>query len=126
MANLAYTLPSQLALTIALNIGITSPLLASDPIPDPFAPPTNLTAAKPEQEGSRMAEAALSLQATHVSQTTSHAVINGQRMRPGDLIGNAKLVSVGPASVTLSNADGEFVLRFSGHGLVKRPAGQRE
>lgn len=114
------------AMVLAL-VGLgASPLFANEVIPDPFTPPASLSRALPERDDQPAPEISLTLQATHVSRHARYAVINGKRLETGDYIGDAELVSIDPASVSLRNAGGAFLLRFSDQGPLKQPVGRRE
>jgi hypothetical protein len=111
---------------VAVTAFPQSSLAQRETLPDPFAPPASLSLGLPGAAPRTLGETALTLQATHVGRSGRYAVINGHRLRPGERIGNAVVVSIQPASVRLRNPEGEFVLRFSDRGLTKRPAGLRE
>jgi hypothetical protein len=113
-------------LAVAVTAFPQSSLAQQETIPDPFAPPASLSRALPGVAPRTVTETALTLQATHIGPTGHYAVINGHRLRPGERIGNAVVVSIQPALVRLRNPEGELVLRLSDRGLTKRPAGMRE
>lgn len=79
-------------------------------VPDPMRPaimapaPTAPGAASPPR---------LVLQSTLVSPQQRVAVINGQRFRPGDRIGDARLEAIGPGWVRLVTPTGRTELRLS-------------
>jgi hypothetical protein len=78
-------------------------------VPDPtrpaIAPRVAATAVAPA--------AALVLQSTLVSPSQRSAIINGQRYRLGDAIGDARLEAIGPGWVRLRSPTGSTELRLS-------------
>lgn len=99
-----------------------------------FALPTNITLAASVPDPTRPAAlfqtgtapdagppaAALVLQSTLVSPQQRSAIINGQRYRIGDRIGDARLVAIGPGWVQLSTPAGNARLRLS-HPTLTQP-----
>jgi hypothetical protein len=57
--------------------------------------------------------AALVLQSTLVSPSQRSAIINGQRYRLGDAVGDARLEAIGPGWVRLRSPTGSTELRLS-------------
>ncbi len=89
-------------------------------IPDPLRPPVHGA----PQQSAASAPAALQLQATRVGHDDRYAVIDGATVRRGERIGDAVVVRIEAASVTLRDEEnGERVLRFDAPGISKRPAG---
>ena len=80
---------------------------------DPTMPPSHLGGAGPE------APAALRLQAIVRSQEREFAVIDGQRVVPGDRVGAWRVVEIGPDSVRLRDDARELELRLA--PLIRRP-----
>lgn len=111
-----------LLVRLAVAFACSGAATAAD-IPDPLRPPgqfaTALTA-----DGTTLAAAAR-LQATRVGSGDGFAVIDGTTVRRGDRIGDAVVVRIEAASVTLRGDDNtERVLRFDAPGMSKRPAGR--
>ncbi len=78
-------------------------------VPDPTRP-----AIAPRVEATSAAPAAaLVLQSTLVSPSQRSAIINGQRYRLGDAIGDARLEAIGPGWVRLRSPTGSTELRLS-------------
>jgi hypothetical protein len=82
---------------------------AAGPVPDPtrpaIAPRPSTTEAAPV--------AALVLQSTLVSPRQRSAIINGQRYRLGESVGDARLEAIGPGWVRLRGPMGSTELRLS-------------
>lgn len=90
----------------AVAVGL---LGAAAPVPDPTRPaiPPRPTAADAAPA------AALVLQSTLVSPTQRSAIINGQRYRLGDTVGDARLEAIGPGWARLRSPTGSTELRLS-------------
>ena len=96
-------------LTIAAS---ASPAVAR--VPDPMRPAVAMPA--PATAGATTAEAApppLVLQSTLVSPRQRSAIINGQRYRLGERIGDARIEAIGPGWVRLATPTGREELRLS-------------
>ncbi len=77
---------------------------------DPTMPPSHVVAAAP---------AALRLEAIVRSQEREFAVIDGQRVVPGDRVGAWRVVEIGPDSVRLRDDARELELRLA--PPIRRP-----
>lgn len=82
---------------------------AAAPVPDPTRPAIAPLAAA----GEATPVAALVLQSTLVSPSQRSAIINGQRYRVGDPVGDARLEAVGPGWARLRGPTGSTELRLS-------------
>ncbi len=77
-------------------------------VPDPTRP-----AIAPRGAATAAPAAALVLQSTLVSPSQRSAIINGQRYRLGDAVGDARLEAIGPGWVRLRSPTGSTELRLS-------------
>lgn len=94
---------------LLLLVAAVGLLGAAAPVPDPTRP-----AIPPRVVASDDAPAAvLVLQSTIVSPQQRSAIINGQRYRLGDTVGDARLEAIGPGWVRLSSPAGRSELRLS-------------
>jgi hypothetical protein len=91
---------------------------AASAVPDPTRPAIALPA--PAADDSVAPAAALVLQSTLVSPRQRTAIINGQRYRAGDRIGDARLEAIGPGWVRLATPTGRTELRLS-YSSMTRP-----
>ena len=100
----------RLALLVALLPGpVAAASAAATAVPDPTRPAVGI----PAPAANDPASGPLVLQSTLVSPRQRVAIINGQRLRPGDRIGDARLEAVGPGWVRLSTPSGRTELRLS-------------
>ena len=83
---------------------------------DPTRPPTGVVSSRPATRA-----AGLQLQSVLVSDQRRVAMIDGQRVQVGDLVGEARVLEIGLSGVRLRRPDGEIVLTLTGVAL-KRPA----
>lgn len=97
--------------------GIALPTAASADIPDPLRPPAPAAIAVQETPASQR------LQATRIGADGRYAVIDGNTVRRGERVGDAVVVRIDAAAVTLKDDQTERVLRFDAPGVSKRPAG---
>ncbi|MBS3960070.1 MAG: hypothetical protein KGZ52_11820 [Xanthomonadaceae bacterium] len=102
------------ACMLALLLGLPVAFAA---VPDPTRPAITLP---PPAAAPATAAPALVLQSTLIAPGQSSAIINGQRLRRGDRIGEARLVAIGPGWVRLETAAGTTELRLS-HSSLLRP-----
>ena len=113
---------ARLALLFACSGAATAASGASG-IPDPLAPPGQIAAPSAADDAAPLAAARL--QATRVGPDDGFAVIDGTTVRRGERVGDAVVVRIEAASVTLHGDDNtERVLRFDAPGMSKRPAGR--
>ncbi len=110
---------------LTLLLTLSGQLLAQT-VPDPFSPPSSLTIEAPQELAPEAGNdsAPLVLQATRISGNKRHAVINGSKLRVGDHINDAEVLSISAAAVRLLRDDEEFILEFPRSGIDKRPAAQ--
>jgi hypothetical protein len=103
-----------------LGILYAFPALASEaPIQDPTRPVDFNESGIPQKQ-----EQNLRLQAIFLTQGRAEAVINGRRLRPGDMVDQARIIAIGPGRV-MYERDGtraELILRPT----VTRPVGGGE
>lgn len=97
---------SFLALLGAMPLAVA----ASLPVPDPTRPAVPLPAAEATPA---TAAPALVLQSTLIAGEQSSVIINGQRLRRGDRLGDARVAAIGPGWVRLESAAGSTELRLS-------------
>jgi len=105
-----------LALAAALIL-LPAALLAAAPVPDPTRPAIALP--PPGTPTATVASAPV-LQFTQVAPGRSSAIVDGRRVRPGDRIGDARVVAIGPGWLRLESAAGTTELRLS-HSSFVRP-----
>lgn len=105
-----------LALAVALALG-SGRLLAAAPVPDPTRPAIALPS--PGAAAASVVAAPV-LQFTQVAPGRSSAIVDGRRVRPGDRIGDARVVAIGPGWLRLESAAGTTELRLS-HSSLARP-----
>lgn len=98
--------PSILALLGAVPLAVA----ASLPVPDPTRPAVPLP---PPEATPATAAPALVLQSTLIAGEQSSVIINGQRLRRGDRLGDARVAAIGPGWVRLESAAGSTELRLS-------------
>jgi hypothetical protein len=98
---------------VALGLGLAALALAGE-VPDPTRPslPTPVSEAD-ASEGEAREAAPLVLQSTLVSPRQQSAIINGQRYRVGDTVGEARLEAIGTGWVRLATPTGPRELRLS-------------
>lgn len=109
-------LPALLALAAVLAL-LPNVLPAATPVPDPTRPAIALP---PAGAAPAAATAAPVLQLTQIAAGRSSAIVDGQRVRPGDRIGDARVVAIGPGWLRLESAAGTTELRLS-HSSLARP-----
>ncbi len=85
-------------------------------VPDPTRPAVPMAAA---EAAPGTPAPSLVLQSTMVSGTQRSAIINGERVRPGDAIGDARVAAIGPGWVRLEGASGSTELRLSYSSIVR-------
>lgn len=90
-------------------IALVGLLGAASPVPDPTRP----AMAPPVGASDEPPASVLVLQSTLVSPQQRSAIINGQRYRLGDTIGDARLEAIGPGWVRLRSPAGSTELRLS-------------
>ena len=95
-----------IALVLGLLAAASRPVAARDPVPDPTRP--------------AVPAPTLLLQSTLVSPRQRSAIINGQRYRPGDRLGDARIEAIGPGWVRLATPTGPAELRLS-YPTLTRP-----
>lgn len=95
---------------LALLGAVPLAVAASLPVPDPTRPAVPLPA--PEATPATAAPA-LVLQSTLIAGEQSSVIINGQRLRRGDRLGDARVAAIGPGWVRLESAAGSIELRLS-------------
>lgn len=100
--------------------GAVLPTTASADIPDPLRPPAPAAIAVPAAAASAAPQR---LQATRIGADGRYAVIDGNTVRRGERVGDAVVVRIDAAAVTLKDDQAERVLRFDAPGVSKRPAG---
>jgi len=101
--------PSILALLGAVPLAVA----ASLPVPDPTRPAVPLPAPEATPATPATAAPALVLQSTLIAGEQSSVIINGQRLRRGDRLGDARVAAIGPGWVRLESAAGSTELRLS-------------
>jgi len=110
---------------LALLFACPGAALAADvaaDIPDPLRPPSQL-AAHPAPAGPA-ALAPVRLRGTRIGPDGSFALIDGTTVRTGDRLGDAVVIRIEAAAVTLRGDDGsERILGFETPGMIKRPRG---
>lgn len=111
----------RLRATFLLCTAAALPARAGTELPDPLRPPA-LSAPHAPQPASAPVAPALRLQATRVGADGRYAIIDGRPVRRGERIGDAVVVRIDAAAVTLRDDQAERVLRFDAPGLSKRPA----
>ncbi len=94
---------------VLLLASVAGLLGAAAPVPDPTRPAIASRVASTEAAPA----AALVLQSTLVSPQQRSAIINGQRYRLGDALGDARLEAIGPGWVRLRSPTGSTELRLS-------------
>jgi hypothetical protein len=95
---------------LIIAVALCGLLGAAAPVPDPTRP---AIAPRAESTGATPAAAALVLQSTIVSPRQRSAIINGQRYRLGESVGEARLEAIGPGWVRLRGPTGSTELRLS-------------
>ncbi|MCE2944908.1 MAG: hypothetical protein ACK5S2_05735 [Lysobacteraceae bacterium] len=101
---------------LALLLVVAGPAVASG-VPDPTRPA--VPAASVDAAPGTPAPS-LVLQSTMVSGDQRSAIINGAFVRPGDTLGEARVVAIGPGWVRLEGASGPTELRLS-YSSIARP-----
>ena len=101
-----------MAIAVLAVVGGASP--ASGSVPDPTRPAIAMPA--PSASGDAAAGSAapaLVLQSTLVSPRQRSVIINGQRFRLGERVGDARIEAIGPGWVRLATPTGRQELRLS-------------
>lgn len=101
-------------LSVALLLG--GPAAASG-VPDPTRPA--VAPVMGEVDDASTERPPLVLQSTLVSPRQRSAIINGQRYRVGDRVGDARIEAIAPGSVRLSTPAGRAELRLSYSNLTR-------
>lgn len=112
----------RIAALICLAGAVLSTAASAD-IPDPLRPPAPAAIAVPDAAAPATPQR---LQATRIGADGRYAVIDGNTVRRGERIGDAVVVHIDAAAVTLKDDEAERVLRFDAPGVSKRPAGSNE
>lgn len=107
-----------IALVLGLLLAASHPVAAGDAVPDPTRPAV-ATVASAEADDATPAPT-LVLQSTLVSPRQRSAIINGQRYRSGDRLGDARIEAIGPGWVRLATPTGPTELRLS-YPTLTRP-----
>ncbi len=105
--------------------GTALPAAASADIPDPLRPPSPAAPAAVAVHAAPPPAAPQRLQATRIGADDRYAVIDGNTVRRGERIGDAVVVRIDAAAVTLKDDQAERVLRFDAAGVSKRPAASK-
>ncbi len=100
------------AIIMALSLSIQA-----QTVNDPMRPPGQYSSLS--QSNGQTVKPAFDLQSTIVSPTKRLAVIDGQRLRIGDVVGQAKIVSITPGIVRLRGSNGDTVLRLNTLSIKK-------
>lgn len=101
---------------IALLAALPAAALAARPVPDPTRPAIALPS---PGAASATASATPVLQFTRVAPGQTSAIVDGRRVRPGDRIGDARVVAIGPGWLRLQSATGTTELRLSHSSLIR-------
>lgn len=91
--------------------------LAASAVPDPTRPAIAMRAEASPDNASL--PPAMVLQSTLVSPRQRSAIIDGQRFRAGDRIGDARIEAIGPGWVRLATPTGRTELRLSFPSLTR-------
>jgi hypothetical protein len=116
--------PRTLACLVLLLACPGAALAAADgaDIPDPLRPPSQLAAHAAPADAAALAP--VRLWGTRIGPDGSFALIDGATVRAGDRLGDAVVIRIEAAAVTLRSDDGsERILRFETPGMIKRPRG---
>lgn len=117
--------PRTLACLVLLLACPGAALAAADDgvdIPDPLRPPGQLAAHAAPADAAALAP--LRLWGTRIGPDGSFALIDGTTVRTGDRLGDAVVIRIEAAAVSLRGDDGsERILRFETPGMIKRPRG---
>ena len=100
---------------LAVAITIAGPAVAAG-VPDPTRPAVPVT---PVDAAPGAPAPSLVLHSTMVSGNQRSAVINGEFVRPGDTLGEARVAAIGPGWVRLEGASGPTELRLSYPSIVR-------
>lgn len=91
---------------VAALLAAPHTVLAEPPMNDPMRPPADLIADAPDAKLSPV------LQSIVIGPAQRYAIINGERVAPGSLYGDAKVIRIEQNAVTLRDAVGDTVLRL--------------
>lgn len=113
-------------LLTVLMLGATQFALA-ETLPDPTRPAIDLNAGPGAAEAVPVEAVPQGLQSVIISSGYRAAIINGQTVTLGDMVGNSKLVEIRESSVVLQNAQGRRVMElFPKVSIKKNEASQQK